>query len=123
VFLVNKPGVLILRSTLKQAPEALETSNFVFQTAADTDADPLKQTILVAPSPPTQAPMPAEERDRLLSGPHSLDVATTTVDSASQIPLSELRQAELIQLPDAGHLIPLEVPDQLAQAIRQAVSI
>ena len=156
------------------------------QLANDLEIDGLERVILVAPSPPTQEPMPKDERDRLLSNHQSPDVATTTVNSATQKTLSDDRQAlairthteaedrtwrwwlldgmnhsiadrlgqievpvsviaasddpvipldiiksdvmallpnaELTQLLDVGHLIPLEAPKQLAQSIRQMVS-
>lgn len=57
------------------------------QVATDLDAKALKQVILVAPSPPTQEPMPEEERDRLLGDFHSIEVAASTVDGATQQPL------------------------------------
>ncbi|MGD1929379.1 MAG: alpha/beta fold hydrolase [Leptolyngbyaceae cyanobacterium] len=157
------------------------------QVAADGPVAGLAQVILVAPSPPTQEPMPAEERDRMLKDHHQPDVASTTVDSAAQQTLPELRraiairthtqtedrtwrwwlldgmnhsiadqmstiqvpvtviasaddpvipwatiqqdvmqllpQAELIELSEVGHLIPLEVPEQLAQSIRRALQV
>ncbi|MEM8809379.1 MAG: alpha/beta hydrolase [Cyanobacteria bacterium P01_G01_bin.38] len=156
------------------------------QVAADSASDTLERVILVAPSPPTQEPMPEDERNRLLSDHHNPDVATTTVNGATQEPLPKSRQtiairthiqaedrtwrwwlldgmnhsiddqldqirvpvtvmasvddpvipwdtiqhevmallpeAELTQLSDIGHLIPLEAPEQLAQSIRQAIA-
>ncbi|MEM9805083.1 MAG: alpha/beta hydrolase [Cyanobacteria bacterium P01_D01_bin.56] len=62
------------------------------QVAADMEADTLKRVILVAPSPPTQEPMPADERDRLLGNHHRSDVATTTVESATHKPLSDAQR-------------------------------
>lgn len=63
------------------------------QVAADLGTDRLERVVLVAPSPPTQEPMPEDERERLLSDHHHPDVATTTVNSATQKPLPESRQA------------------------------
>lgn len=63
------------------------------QVAADLGADRLERVILVAPSPPTQEPMPEDERKRMLSNHHDDDVAMTTVDGASQKPLPESRKA------------------------------
>ncbi|MGF1457926.1 MAG: alpha/beta fold hydrolase [Leptolyngbyaceae cyanobacterium] len=147
----------------------------------------LEQVILVAPSPPTQEPMPPEERDRLLTDHHQFEVAATTVDSATKQPLPELRQklavrthvqaedrawrwwlcegmnhsiaeqlsdikvpvtviaspedpvipwetiqqevidlvpsSKLSAIKGVGHLIPLEVPKELASRIRQAITI
>jgi pimeloyl-ACP methyl ester carboxylesterase len=59
--------------------------------AAD-DCPGLEQVILVAPSPVTQEPMPQEEKDRLLQGPHSLEIAQNTVEGATQKSLSQIRQ-------------------------------
>ncbi len=155
------------------------------QAAADC-IDGLKQIILVAPSPPTQEPMPDEERDRMLQDHHSPPVAETTVDSAAHQKLPESRraiairthtqaedrtwrwwllegmnhsiaeqmtqiqipvtviasvddpvipwdtiqqevvgllpQSELVKLSEVGHLIPLEMPDQLAQTVRRHIA-
>jgi pimeloyl-ACP methyl ester carboxylesterase len=157
------------------------------QVAADAGEQRIQQVILVAPSPPTQEPMPDEERDRMLQDHHNPAAASTTVDGASQQLLPDIRrtiairthtQAEdrtwrwwlldgmnhsiadqlsdmqipvtiiasqddpvipwatiqqevvdvlpkvkLITLSDVGHLIPLEMPEQLAQSIRQAVTV
>lgn len=189
-----EPSLANYSAFVREAMERLELTNSVLighsmgakialQTAIDSDA--LQRVILVAPSPPTQEPMPEDERNRLLGDHHSTDVAATTVDGATQQPLPESRReiaidthikaedrtwrwwlkegmnhridnrlgeiqvpvtviastddpvipwetieqdvmaliakAELIQLSDVGHLIPLEVPEKLAQSIRQAV--
>ncbi|MGP1384556.1 MAG: alpha/beta fold hydrolase [Thainema sp.] len=53
------------------------------QIAASCDRTP-SQIILVAPSPPTQEPMPAEEKERLLNNHPSRDNAKTTVTNATQ---------------------------------------
>ena len=47
-----------------------------------------KQVILVAPSPPTQEPMPNKERQRLLDNHPSRENAATTVEQASLSPLT-----------------------------------
>ena len=62
------------------------------QAAAD-GIEGLEQVILVAPSPPTQEPMPDEERDRMLQDHHNPEVASTTVDGAAQQPLPAIRRA------------------------------
>ncbi|MEM1251111.1 MAG: alpha/beta hydrolase [Cyanobacteria bacterium P01_H01_bin.21] len=67
------------------------------QVAADLGPKLLEQAVLVAPSPPTQEPMPKEERDRMLSEHHSLEVAATTVDGATQQPLPDPRRNIAIQ--------------------------
>lgn len=67
------------------------------QVAADLDTDTLERVILVAPSPPTREPMPAEERDRLLGDYRSPDVAATTVDGATQQPLPDPRRSVAIE--------------------------
>lgn len=72
-------------------------AKIALQVAADLDSDILEQVILVAPSPPTQEPMPKDERDRMLTDHHSLDVAITTVSGATQKPLPESRQTLAIR--------------------------
>lgn len=57
------------------------------QIAASCDRTP-SQVILVAPSPPTQEPMPAKEKERLLNKHPSQDNALTTVTKATQQSLS-----------------------------------
>ncbi len=155
------------------------------QVAADLGEGILERVILVAPSPPTQEPMPDEEKERMLGNHHQRQVATTTVDSASQQALPTARrelaidthiqaedstwrwwllegmnhsiadrldqisvpvrviaspddpvipwktveqevmallpEAKLIKLSGVGHLVPLENPEQLAAALRQAL--
>lgn len=66
------------------------------QVAAD-QADGLEQVILIAPSPPTQEPMPEEERDRLLNHHPSQENAETTVQQASQAPLSAHQRSVALQ--------------------------
>jgi pimeloyl-ACP methyl ester carboxylesterase len=154
--------------------------------AATDGIDGLEQVILVAPSPPTQEPMPEEERDRMLRNHQNPDVASTTVDGAAQQTLPAIRRAiairthiqaedktwrwwlldgmnhsiaepvsqlqmpvtviaskddpvipwetihpevmavlaqgELISYTDVGHLIPLEVPERLAESIYHTVN-
>lgn len=67
------------------------------QVAADLASDALERVILVAPSPPTQEPMPEDERERLLNNHQSPDVAATTVNSATQKPLPDPRRATAIR--------------------------
>lgn len=62
------------------------------QVAANTDRPP-QQVILIAPSPPTQEPMPNEEKERLLNNHPSQDNAETTVKSATKQPLSDEQHA------------------------------
>lgn len=58
------------------------------QVAAMCDRAP-SQVVLVAPSPPTQEPMPAEEKERLLNHHPSPDNARTTVTNATQQSLDQ----------------------------------
>lgn len=62
------------------------------QLAAISDRPP-QQVILIAPSPPTQEPMPDEEKERLLNDHFSHDNAETTVKSATKQPLSDKQYA------------------------------
>ncbi|MGG6239068.1 alpha/beta fold hydrolase [Nodosilinea sp. AN01ver1] len=66
------------------------------QVAAD-QADGLEQVILIAPSPPTQEPMPEEERDRLLNHHPSQANAETTVQQASEASLSAHQRSVALQ--------------------------
>jgi pimeloyl-ACP methyl ester carboxylesterase len=145
----------------------------------------LQQVILVAPSPPTQEPMPDDEKRRLLNFHPNRDNAATTVDQSTKIQLPAERRslaihthtiaadsawrwwlqigmqhsiadqlhsievpvtviassddpvipfdvvqrdvidriagATLIEQAGAGHLMPLEIPEKIAIAIRQQV--
>lgn len=56
---------------------------------AVTSACPPQQVALIAPSPPTQEPMPAEEKDRLLHNHPSIDNAKTTIANATHQSLTE----------------------------------
>lgn len=66
------------------------------QIAAQENRPP-QQVILIAPSPPTQEPMPDEEKQRLLDNHPSQDNAETTVTNATQKLLSKEQQALAIQ--------------------------
>ncbi|MEM8544448.1 MAG: alpha/beta hydrolase [Cyanobacteria bacterium P01_H01_bin.119] len=57
----------------------------------------LSQVILVAPSPPTQEPMPDQEKQRLLNQHPSRESAVTTVESATQRSLPDDRRALAIE--------------------------
>lgn len=67
-------------------------AKIALQVAADLGSDVVKNVILVAPSPPTQEPMPEDERRRLLGDHHSPEVAMATVKGATQQPLPGERQ-------------------------------
>ncbi|PSN19396.1 alpha/beta hydrolase [filamentous cyanobacterium CCP5] len=72
------------------------------QIAADSEGNGLQQVILIAPSPPTQEPMPAEEKQRMLENHPSRDNAATTLDSATRKSLT----AEQRSLAIATHVAP-----------------
>jgi pimeloyl-ACP methyl ester carboxylesterase len=72
-------------------------SKIALQVAADMQSDGLEHVILIAPSPPTQEPMPDEERQRMLSDHTSQENAAKTVEGASHKPLPELRHAVAVQ--------------------------
>jgi pimeloyl-ACP methyl ester carboxylesterase len=59
--------------------------------------NPPQQLVLIAPSPPTQEPMPEAEKERLLNNHPSRENAETTVSQASKKPLNEKQQALAIQ--------------------------
>lgn len=63
------------------------------QVAASPEVKGVQRVILVAPSPPTQEPMPAEEKWRLLNYHPSQANAEMTIDNATQKPLSESQRA------------------------------
>lgn len=155
------------------------------QVATASSLNGLKQVVLIAPSPPTQEPMPAEDKERLLTHHPSRGNAETTVNQSAKRELPESRreiaiqthmqaedsawkwwllegmkhsisdqmtslkvpvtviashddpvipyeiiqtdvvglvpEAELIELSGVGHLIPLEIPEKVAQTIRAIV--
>lgn len=66
------------------------------QVAATCDRTP-SQVVLVAPSPPTQEPMPDEEKERLLNNHPSRDNAETTVTNAVQQSLRDDQHELAIQ--------------------------
>ncbi len=66
------------------------------QIAASCDRAPA-HVVLVAPSPPTQEPMPAEEKERLLKHHPSRDNAKTTVTNATQQSLRDDQRELAIQ--------------------------
>jgi pimeloyl-ACP methyl ester carboxylesterase len=66
------------------------------QIAAD-QPDGLQQVVLIAPSPPTQEPMPDDERQRMLCNHPSRDNAATTIQQASHTSLPEQQQSVGIQ--------------------------
>ena len=66
-------------------------AKIALQVAATCDRTPA-QVVLVAPSPPTQEPMPTEEKERLLNNHPSQDNAKTTVASATQQSLNREQQ-------------------------------
>lgn len=160
-------------------------AKIALQVAASALFKEPQQIILVAPSPPTQEPMPDAERQRLLHHHPTEENAATTVNNATCLSLSEaqrslaiythtvaadsawrwwlqtgmhhsiadqlkavrvpvtviaspddpvipfdtvrsevlaqLPHADLVELPGSGHLMPLEVPEELANLIRQQV--
>lgn len=62
-----------------------------------------QQLILIAPSPPTQEPMPADEKQRLLEHHPSEENAATTVDQATQQSLAPEQRAIAIQTHTQAH--------------------
>ncbi|MBD2256118.1 alpha/beta hydrolase [Pseudanabaena sp. FACHB-2040] len=66
------------------------------QVAISSDRPP-QHVVLIAPSPPSQEPMPDEEKERLLSNHPSQDNAKTTVANATHQPLNKDQQALAIK--------------------------
>jgi len=160
-------------------------AKIALQVAASEAFEELRQVILIAPSPPTQEPMPDEEKQRPLTRHPSEANAATTVDNSSRLELNaeqrslaihthtiaddsawrwwlqtgmnhsianqlakirvpvtviaspddpvipfdvvqrevieRLAQAQLVEFPGSGHLLPLEAPARLARVIREQV--
>lgn len=67
------------------------------QIAAAPDVKGLHHVVLIAPSPPTQEPMPEDERQRLLNHHPSRENAQTTAESATQVSLSASQYQTAIQ--------------------------
>lgn len=65
--------------------------------AADPQVKGLKQVVLIAPSPPTQEPMPPEEQGRLLEFHPSQASADMTVEQSTQKPLTEQQRTVAMQ--------------------------
>lgn len=65
--------------------------------AADQPENGLQRVILLAPSPPTQEPMPAAEKQRMLNNHPNRENAETTLKNATQQPLSAEQRALAIQ--------------------------
>lgn len=63
------------------------------QIAADSPGEALEGVILVAPSPATQEPMPAEEKQRMLKNHPDADNAKTTISQAAHQPLAAEQHA------------------------------
>lgn len=63
-------------------------AKIALQVAASATVNAPQQVILVAPSPPTQEPMPEAERQRLLTHHSQEENAATTVDSATRVALT-----------------------------------
>lgn len=93
---------------VRQALIELELNDFVLvghsmggkialQVAAEPSVSGLKQVVLIAPSPPTQEPMPDEEKERLLNYHPSRINAETTVDESTQTELPQSRREIAIQ--------------------------
>ncbi|MGF1521178.1 MAG: alpha/beta fold hydrolase [Leptolyngbyaceae cyanobacterium] len=194
---LTHPSLQGYATSVRQALAELELGEFVLighsmggkialQVAAEPRIKGLRQVVLVAPSPPTQEPMPQENKERLLNNHPSRISAETTVEESTQkelpdsrketaiqthmqaeesawnwwllegmnnsiadqmqnvqvpvtviashddpvIPYETIQQdvmgllpkVELVELSGTGHLMPLEIPDEISQVIRQLVS-
>ncbi len=68
------------------------SGKFALQMAAEDTQQQIEQILLVAPSPPTVEPMPAEEKQRMLKHPDR-EIAETTVKNAAIKPLTKEQHA------------------------------
>lgn len=104
---LQKPSLKHYADAVVKELERLDISDYILvghsmggkialQIAAMSDRPP-QQVILIAPSPPTQEPMPAKEKKRLLQNHPSKDNAETTVKSATCQPLTEAQYAVAIE--------------------------
>ncbi|MEL6385690.1 MAG: alpha/beta hydrolase [Cyanobacteria bacterium J06626_18] len=102
------PSLASYGTAVQQAIAKLELDDFILighsmggkvalQVAAEPSLSGLQQVVLIAPSPPTQEPMPVEDKERLLNNHPSRASAATTVEESTQIELSESRRETAIQ--------------------------
>lgn len=102
------PSLASYGSAVQTAIAELELGDFVLighsmggkialQVAAEPRPAGLKQVVLIAPSPPTQEPMPVEDKERLLNNHPSRLNAETTVEESTQIELPEPRKETAVQ--------------------------
>ncbi|MGB3201083.1 MAG: alpha/beta hydrolase [Nodosilinea sp.] len=103
-----QPSLATYSTFVAEAIKALEIKQYVLighsmggkialQLASDTTDQGLQQVVLIAPSPPTQEPMPDDERQRLLENHPSPANAATTVDSGAQQSLPEPQRSTAIE--------------------------
>ncbi|ERT06729.1 alpha/beta hydrolase fold family protein [Lyngbya aestuarii BL J] len=103
----QKPTLQQYADTISQTLADLNLKNYslighsmggklALQVAINCDFSP-QQIILIAPSPPTQEPMPEAEKQRLLDHHPSTENAETTIKNATQKPLDEEQYAVAIQ--------------------------
>lgn len=102
-----EPSLSAYSTFVREAIAALEIEQYILighsmggkialQVASDSISNPPQQVVLLAPSPPTQEPMPDAERERLLYNHVSRDNAATTVDSATRQDLTVEQRATAI---------------------------
>ncbi|RZM78659.1 alpha/beta fold hydrolase [Leptolyngbya iicbica] len=103
-----EPSLETYRDFVWEALSALDIDRFVLvghsmgakialQVGISSPLAEPRQIILVAPSPPTQEPMPDDEKQRLLNFHPSQDNAATTVDQATHAQLSPEQRSLAIQ--------------------------
>jgi len=103
----QKPTLQQYADTISQTLADLNLKNYslighsmggklALQVAINCDFSP-QQIILIAPSPPTQEPMPEAEKQRLLDHHPSTENAATTIKNATQKPLDKEQYAVAIQ--------------------------
>ncbi|PZV20711.1 MAG: hypothetical protein DCF21_04170 [Leptolyngbya sp.] len=102
------PSLAAYSTFVREAIVALEIEQFILighsmggkialQVAIDAIDRVPQQVVLMAPSPPTQEPMPENERQRMLHDHTNPDNAATTVDGATQRSLTSAQRAIAIQ--------------------------
>lgn len=104
---LEQPSLQGYADHVKRTLDALQVEEFILvghsmggkialQVAVD-QPEGLQQVVLIAPSPPTQEPMPDEERQRMLHPHPHQENAETTVNQAAQAPLSEQQRHLAVQ--------------------------
>ncbi|WP_017301353.1 alpha/beta fold hydrolase [Nodosilinea nodulosa] len=104
-----EPSLAAYSTFVQEALAALDIEQYILighsmgakialQTAIDAGPQATLAVVLMAPSPPTQEPMPEQERQRLLHDDYTnADTAATTVDGAIQRSLDPEQRATALE--------------------------